>query len=93
VSPRQKLLLRRLEGVRPERMVLHARGEGPDEGPAVNGRLQQITYLGSVLVYTVALDWMTLDVRLENLPGVTGPSVGDDVTVSWDIDAESVVED
>jgi spermidine/putrescine transport system ATP-binding protein len=79
--------------LRPERATLDRRGEGPDDRPSVDGRLEQVTYLGNALVYTVALDWMRLEVRTENNPGAADPSPGDEVTVSWEPGSVSVVGD
>ena len=53
----------------------------------------QITYLGNALVYTVALDWMQLEVRDENRPEMERLSVGDDVSVTWTPGSVSVVGD
>ena len=79
--------------LRPERASLHALGTGPPDRPCVDGRLEQVTYLGNALVFTVAFDWMTLEVRTDNHPGEVHPSVGDEVTVSWQPGAASVVGD
>jgi spermidine/putrescine transport system ATP-binding protein len=79
--------------LRPERISLDLPGGGLDGRPSVDGRLEQVTYLGSFLIYTVALDWMRLEVRTENHPGMAGPVVGEDVTVSWEPDSVSVVGD
>jgi len=77
--------------VRPERTYMHARGGAPEGRPTLDGRLTDVTYLGNALVYTVALDWMTIEVRSEatHEPPVAG--IGDDVTVSWESGAVSVV--
>ena len=79
--------------LRPERASLHHPGQAPVGMPSVDGRLQQVTYLGNALVYTVALDWMQLEVRSENRPDVERLNVGDDVTVSWKPGAGTVVSD
>ncbi|MEO2198133.1 MAG: ABC transporter ATP-binding protein [bacterium] len=79
--------------LRPERASLHRLGDGPDGHPSIDGRLEQVTYLGNALVYMVALDWMRLEVRTENHPGASGPAVGDEVTVSWEPGSVSVVGD
>ena len=78
--------------LRPERARLHAKGSATDGVPSVDGRLDQITYLGSFLVHTVALDWMEIEVRTENPADGSGPAVGDEVSVSWEPDAVSVLE-
>ncbi len=77
--------------LRPERAALHPVGGANDGRPSVEGRLQQVTYLGNALVYTVALDWMQLEVRGENRPDAVRLSVGDDVAVSWEPGSVSVV--
>ena len=79
--------------LRPERARLHGPGDGPDGHPSVDGRLAGVTYLGNALVHTVALDWMTIEVRAENATERPGAQVGDDVTVSWNPAAVSVVTD
>ena len=79
--------------LRPERASLHRLGDGPDGHPSIDGRLEQVTYLGNALIYMVALDWMRLEVRTENHPGASGPAVGDEVTVSWEPGSVSVVGD
>ena len=77
--------------VRPERTYMHARGGAPDDRPTLDGKLTDVTYLGNALVHTIALDWMTIEVRSEatHEPPVAG--IGDDVTVSWEPGAVSVV--
>ena len=79
--------------LRPERASLHAEGRHDGTNPSIGGKLEQVTYLGNALVYTVALDWMRLTVRTENRPGQDGPAVGDAVTISWEPDAVTVVAD
>jgi spermidine/putrescine transport system ATP-binding protein len=79
--------------LRPERARLHAKGHAPSDLPSVDGTLLEITYLGNALVYRVALDWMTIEVR-SSTNTQTGPiQVGDVVTVSWAPDAISLVGD
>ena len=79
--------------LRPEWATLDRRGAGPDGWPSIDGRLEQMTYLGNALVHTVSIDWMKLEVRTENHPGKSLPAVGEDVTVSWEPGSVSVVED
>ena len=52
-----------------------------------------MTYLGNALVHTVALDWMTIEVRAENRADVAHAAIGDAVSVSWNPEAVSVVTD
>ena len=77
--------------LRPERAALHPRGSVPERTESLDGRLSQITYLGSAIVYGVSLDWMRLEVQTENHPDEERPQVGDEVTVSWRPGAGSVV--
>ena len=79
--------------LRPERAHLHAHGEAPAGRPSVDGVVHGVTYLGNALVHTVALDWMTIEVRAENRAGESVVNVGDHVSVSWDPGAVSVVTD
>ena len=77
--------------LRPERAEMHSPDAVPSGRQSVVGRLESVTYLGNALVYTVALDWVRLEVRRENQPGGYQPHVGDDVAVSWTPDSISVV--
>ena len=79
--------------LRPEQATLNRRGEAPSHHTSVDGRIEQITYLGNALVYRVVFEWMNMDVRAENRPGVAQAIVGDEVTVSWTPDAVTVVGD
>ncbi|MEZ5168781.1 MAG: ABC transporter ATP-binding protein [Acidimicrobiales bacterium] len=79
--------------LRPERVVIHPRGSGPEGTTTIDGTVDQITYLGNALIHTVAVDWMRLEVRSQNRAGVPNPEVGDAVTVAWRPDAISVVKD
>jgi len=76
--------------LRPERALLSRPGSAPP-GQTVEGVVQSATYLGNALVYRVALDWMEIDVRLENLPSVDRFDVGDHVSLSWHDDAVALV--
>ena len=77
--------------LRPERAEMHPPEAVPSGRQSVVGRLESVTYLGNALVYTVALDWVRLEVRRENQSGGYQPHVGDDVAVSWTPDSISVV--
>jgi len=79
--------------LRPERARLHPKGHAPSDLPSVDGTLLEITYLGNALVYRVALDWMTIEVRSTTDTGTEPIQVGDAVTVSWAPDAISLVGD
>ncbi len=77
--------------LRPERAGMHPPEEVPADRQSVVGRLEGVTYLGNALVYTVSLGWARLEVRRENQPGGYRPPVGEEVAVSWTLDAISVV--
>jgi len=79
--------------LRPERARLHPKGGAPESNSSVDGRLEGVMYLGNALVHTVALDWMTIEVRAENRLEAEVAAVGEEVTVSWDPGAVSVVAD
>lgn len=79
--------------LRPERARIHASGRAPADLPSVEGTLREVTYLGNALVYRVALDWMTIEVRSATGAGTEPVRVGDPVTVSWAPDAISLVGD
>ncbi len=79
--------------LRPEQAILHRLGGAPRRHTSVDGRIEQITYQGNALVYTVVFEWINMDVRVENRPGAQHAGVGDEVTVSWEPTAMTVVED
>ena len=77
--------------LRPERVQLVDRGDVPDGHASLDGTVSAVTFLGSGVVYHVALDWMTIEVRTENRPSVARREVGDDVSLWWRDDAVAVV--
>lgn len=79
--------------LRPERARLAPAGTSADSaaGSSVEGIISQVTYLGNALVYTVKLDWMQVEVRDENRSGTDRFAIGDDVAVTWEPGAVSVV--
>jgi spermidine/putrescine transport system ATP-binding protein len=77
--------------LRPERVELVDRGAAPAGRPTLDGTVSTMTFLGSGVVYQVALDWMTIEVRSENRPSVQRRDVGDDVSLWWRDDAVAVV--
>ena len=77
--------------LRPERVGLAGIGEAPTGRPSIDGRVSTVTFLGNSIVYQVAFDWLTIQVRTENRPGVERRDVGDDVSVWWRDDAVAVV--
>ena len=89
VEPGTKIAI----SLRPEQVMLNRLGEAPSRHTSVDGRVEQVTYLGNALVYRVVFEWMTVDVRAENRPGVELASVGEEVTVSWEPAAATVVQD
>ena len=79
--------------LRPERARLQ-RLDGDElptvESPFVDGVVDTATYVGNAIVYSVALDWMRLDVRIEN--GSTERfEPGDPVRAVWATDALTLV--
>lgn len=77
--------------LRPERTEMHAIDAVPAGHTSVSGRLESVTYLGNALVYTVANEWMQMEVRRENQPGGFRAHAGDEVAVSWEPGAVTVV--
>jgi spermidine/putrescine transport system ATP-binding protein len=77
--------------LRPERVGLAGLGEAPDGRPSIDGRVTTVTFLGNSIVYQVAFDWLTIQVRTENRPGVERRDVDDEVSVWWRDDAVAVV--
>ena len=78
--------------LRPERARLQPRGAGAAEGSSLDGEVSDITYLGHAVVYTVAVGSTSVEVRSEGEVGEPFAS-GDEVTVSWDHGAATVVAD
>ncbi len=79
--------------LRPERAYCHEVGGAPSAHSTIDGKIRGTTYLGNAVVYRVALDWMELDVREENRPGMAKFEQWQEVTVSWDPSAVAVVAD
>jgi len=77
--------------LRPERVEIGARGSAPPGWPTLDGEVATVTFLGSSVVYQVALDWLTLEVRTENRPEIDRRDVDDAVSVWWRDDAIAVV--
>jgi spermidine/putrescine transport system ATP-binding protein len=80
--------------LRPERADLSARTGSPSSrgsAPHIDGVVKRVTYVGNAVSYGIGVDWMTIDVRMENRPGQDRFAVGDDVTINWHADAVSVV--
>ena len=89
VAPGTKVAI----SLRPEQAMLNRLGEASSQHTSVDGRIEQVTYLGNALVYRVVFEWMSMEVRAENRPGMEQASVGDEVTVSWEPAAATVVQD
>ena len=79
--------------VRPERLTVHGRGEAPGDRHVVDGVVDHVVYLGNAIVYTVAIDWMRLEVRCPATLAGQRRDVGDDVSVSFDPEHASVIAD
>ena len=77
--------------LRPERVEVVGRGESPSQFPSLDGRVSNVTFLGSSVVYEIGFDWLTIEARHENRPELVRRAVGDDVTVWWRNDAVAVV--
>ena len=79
--------------VRPERLTVHRRGDGPETRHRLDGRVETVTYLGNAVVYGVGIDWMHREHRSPaTLPG-DRRDVGDEVTVSFEPEHAAVVID
>jgi spermidine/putrescine transport system ATP-binding protein len=77
--------------LRPERVEMCDRGGAPDGHAVLDGTVSNVTFLGNSVVYQVAFDWMTIEARTENRPGVVRRDTGDDVSIWWRDDAVAVV--
>ncbi|MGA1570196.1 MAG: TOBE domain-containing protein, partial [Ilumatobacteraceae bacterium] len=75
--------------LRPERARVVTAGDGT--ASRIDGVIDTVTYIGNARVYTVRLDWMQLRVREENRPGAAPREAGDPVSVTWDMNAVTVV--
>ena len=79
--------------VRPERLTVHRRGDGPETRHRLDGRVETVTYLGNAVVYGVGIDWMHLEVRCPATLAGDRRDVGDEVTVSFEPEHAAVVID
>ena len=77
--------------LRPERVQMGDPGDAPADRPTLSGTVASVTFLGSAVVYRIAFDWLTIEARTENRPGVARREVGDTVDVWWRDDAVAVV--
>jgi ABC-type Fe3+/spermidine/putrescine transport system ATPase subunit len=77
--------------VRPERLTVHRRGEGPESQHRLDGLVENVTYLGNAVVYGVSIDWMHLEVRCPATLAGDRRDVGDEVTVSFAPEHAAVV--
>ncbi len=82
--------------LRPERADLMALNDDayPDAPPhtaGVDGVIKRVTYAGNAVSYGVSVDWMTVEVRMENRPGAARFAVDDHVRVIWHRDAVAIV--
>ncbi len=76
--------------VRPERLAIHKKGEDPTNQHQLDGVVDSVVYLGNAIVYSIAIDWMKLEVRSSETSN-SRYSTGDEVTVSFDPHYVSVV--
>ena len=79
--------------LRPEQAFLHRRGDTPAGWPSIDGVLREVTYVGNALVHSVAVDWITIEVRTPYRSTETPMQVGDEVSVSWEPGGVTVVGD
>jgi len=78
--------------LRPERAVMLPRGDTtPPTAATIEGVVAGSTYVGSAIVYRVAIDWMHIDVRVVNEPNALRYDPGSPVTVAVFPDAVSVI--
>ena len=76
--------------VRPERLTIEKKGQDSVNQHQLDGIVETVVYLGNAIVYTVAIDWMHLEVRSSETSN-SRYSEGDEVTVSFDPKYVSVV--
>ncbi len=76
--------------VRPERLTIEKKGQDSANQHQLDGIVETVVYLGNAIVYTVAIDWMHLEVRSSETSN-SRYSEGDEVTVSFDPKYVSVV--
>jgi len=81
--------------LRPERLALHRDGESvPDGRNRLRARITRRTYYGDVFYYDVDAGLgEVLEVKEENRPEIGTHDVGDEVTVSWSVNAANLVSD
>lgn len=77
--------------LRPEQALLSPRGGSPAGWPSLDGVLRESTYVGNALVHSVAVDWITIEVRTPYRSTEKPMQVGDEVSVSWEPDGVTVV--
>ena len=76
--------------VRPERLTIDKKGQDSTNQHQLDGIVETVVYLGNAIVYSVAIDWMHLEVRSTETSN-SRYSTGDEVTVSFDPRYVSVV--
>jgi spermidine/putrescine transport system ATP-binding protein len=79
--------------LRPERLALHRDGEHiPDGRNRIKARIARRTYFGDVYFYDVDAGLgELLEVKEENRPEIGTHDVGDEVVVSWALEASNLV--
>lgn len=81
--------------LRPESIEIGTEEDIPAEHRATSlrGKVKATTYLGHAIIYNVAIDWIDLEVRTDNVPNNERFAIGDDVAVWWDRHSDWVVPD
>jgi len=68
------------------------RGAAPDGAATLDGVVRSTTFLGNAMVYSLGVDWLELEARLENRPSQQRFAAGDEISVWWRDDAIAVVD-
>ncbi len=81
--------------LRPESITIGATEDVPEEfqPTSLQGQVTNVTYLGHSHVYTVAVDWMPLEVRTNATPNSVVYEPGSQVAIWWDRRSDWVVPD
>jgi len=81
--------------LRPESIMIGSSDDIPAEfqPTSLRGEVTDVTYLGHSHVYTVAVDWMPLEVRTNATPTSVVHAPGSQVAIWWDRRSDWVVPD
>lgn len=81
--------------LRPEAIDIGPRGSVPAEHTATSleGVVENLTYLGHAIDYTIKIDWIDLEVRSDAASADRRFAPGDEVSVWWDRTSDWVVAD